>query len=69
MTEDGPYLKNPENPSTVVDDLSIETIAHSGALRISAMRGGHRESKLYFGYEPEEAIALFNTEFPEDQEV
>jgi hypothetical protein len=63
---DGPCLKNPENPSTVVDDLSIETIAHSGALRISAMRGGRRESKLYFGYEPEEAIARFNTEFPPD---
>jgi hypothetical protein len=63
---DGPYLKNPENPSTVVGDLSIETVAHSGALRISAMRGGHRESKLYFGYEPKEAIARFNTEFPPD---
>ena len=69
MIADGPHLKNPENPSTVVDDLSIETIAHSGAPRISAMRGGHRESKLYFGYEPEEAIERFNAEFPEDQEV
>jgi hypothetical protein len=63
---DGPYLKNPENPSTVVDDLSIETVAHSGALRISAMRGGFRRSKLYFGYEREEAIEMFNEEFIPD---
>ena len=47
-----------------VDDLSIETIAHSGALRISAMRSGFRRSKLYFGYEREEAIEMFNEEFP-----
>lgn len=56
-------------PHEVRGDLSIETIAHSGARRISAMRGGFSRSKLYFGYEPEEAIERFNTEFPEDQEV
>jgi hypothetical protein len=47
-----------------VDDLSIETIAHSGGLRISAMRGGSRRSKVYYGYEREEAIVMFNEEFP-----
>jgi hypothetical protein len=49
---------------TEADDLSIETIAHSGGLCISAMRGGRRVSKLYFGYEREEAIVMFNEEFP-----
>jgi hypothetical protein len=47
-----------------VDELSIETIVPSGALRISAMRGGRRVSKGYYGYEREEAIAMFNEEFP-----
>jgi hypothetical protein len=51
-----------------VDDLSIETIAHSGGLRISAMRSGFRRSKLYFGYEREEAIAMFNEEFVPDRD-
>lgn len=55
-------------PNEVRGDLSIETIAHSGALRISVMRGGHRGSKLYFGYEPEEAIERFNAEFPPDDQ-
>jgi hypothetical protein len=51
-----------------VDDLSVESIAHSGGLRISAMRSGFRRSKLYFGYEREEAIAMFNEEFVPDRD-
>jgi hypothetical protein len=50
-----------------MDDLSIETVEPSGALRISAMRGGSRRSKLYLGYEREEAIARFNEEFMPDK--
>ena len=51
-----------------VDDLSIETIVPSGALRISAMRGGFRRSKVYYGYERDEAIAMFNEEFIPDKD-
>jgi hypothetical protein len=53
---------------TEADDLSIETIVPSGALRISAMRGGFRRSKLYFGYEREEAIEMFNEGFVPDRD-
>jgi hypothetical protein len=65
---DGPYLKEPGNASTCIGDVSIETIHHSGALLISAMRGGTRASKMYFGYTQDEALELFNAEFPEDKE-
>jgi hypothetical protein len=55
-------------PHEVRGDLSIETIAHSGALRISAMRGGFRRSKVYYEYERDEAIAMFNEEFVPDRD-
>ncbi len=63
---DGPYLKEPENSYAVIGDVSIETIHHSGALLISAMRGGTRVSKRYFGYTQEEALDDFNEKFPLD---
>lgn len=65
---DGPYLKKPENSCAVIGDVSIETIHHSGALLISAMRGGTRVSKRYFGYTQEEALELFNEEFHVDED-
>lgn len=41
---------------------------YNGGIVVSAMRGGYRCHKHYYGYELDEAIQLFTEEFPDEQD-
>ena len=42
--------------------MTAEKIAPSGAWRVSAMRGGHLVSRVYYGFTKREALAEFRHE-------